>query len=191
MNRWRQVNNTNNTNIQRPGLAGTIGRAFLGLGNTIVGGIKGGIDKMFNTEGVNRDMLSQLSNMTANGVYSQARRGTPGYWDCSSLVGTYLKNNGYNVNPMMTTASMTNELGKAGFNKIAFNPNDLQVGDILWRNGHTGIYLGGGQFYQARGQGKPIGSSNVFGKDGRNIYNFTHVFRAPSSINANDANTWG
>lgn len=111
--------------------------------------------------------------------YSQDLRMKDGYIDCSSLVGRSLKGAGYNVNPAMTTASMNQELTKLGFIKLKFDPDNLQVGDILWRKGHTAFYIGNKQVF---GGHTHSGASilPLYRKSGNQMFNFTHLFRKSS-----------
>lgn len=67
-------------------------------------------------------------------------------FDCSSFVATALQKGGINVS-MFSTNDMTT-FTKNGFIYIAGTSN-LQRGDILWRNGHVGIYLGNNQVVHA------------------------------------------
>ena len=84
--------------------------------------------------------------------YSQINRnGNPDY-DCSSLVYYSLYNTGWPIASIcpyaFSTGSMTDVLTQLGFQKITFPNRDyssLVAGDILWRDGHTEIYIGNGQ----------------------------------------------
>ena len=67
-------------------------------------------------------------------------------FDCSSFVATALQKSGINVS-MFSTNNMQTFI-KNGFTYIAGTSN-LQRGDILWRNGHVGIYLGNNQVVHA------------------------------------------
>lgn len=83
--------------------------------------------------------------------YSQVHRtGDPDY-DCSSFVYYALKQAGLDVG---SYAFNTNGEGaileKAGFERHAWTRvSDLQSGDIVWRDGHTEIYMGDGRFVGA------------------------------------------
>ena len=115
---------------------------------------------------------------TARGLtYSQGKRTQRGYADCSSLTARALNNYGIKVNPNMTTVSMPKDMKAAGFEMMAIDPNNLQVGDILWKNGHTAIYAGNGKTIEARGEGKPVGEYSLFGKSGKMTIPYTHIFR--------------
>lgn len=46
---------------------------------------------------------------------------------------------------MFSTATEGEELKKAGFARLEFDKAQLRAGDILWRSGHTEIYIGNGQ----------------------------------------------
>lgn len=69
--------------------------------------------------------------------------------DCSSFVYYALLNNGYTTSQLgtypFTTRNMSNILTSIGFEKISFDYDKLQEGDILWRSGHTEVYIGDGK----------------------------------------------
>jgi hypothetical protein len=70
-------------------------------------------------------------------------------YDCSSLVINALKNAGINTGGASYTGNMKSELTKYGFTWISWSEiggvSNLQRGDILFKTGHTEIYLGNGQ----------------------------------------------
>jgi len=70
--------------------------------------------------------------------YSQAARLGPNSFDCSGLVKTAWARAGVTV-PNTTSGY------PGGLRRV----NDLQVGDILWRSGHVGIYVGNNQVVNA------------------------------------------
>lgn len=74
------------------------------------------------------------------------RLGNPDY-DCSSLVYYALTQAGFNVGPpAFSTYSQINLMTEAGFVQYEItSPEDLRPGDILWRQEHTEIYIGGGR----------------------------------------------
>ncbi|WP_298483553.1 dockerin type I domain-containing protein [uncultured Ruminococcus sp.] len=88
-----------------------------------------------------------IANDDSHG-YSQANRNGPDY-DCSSLVSHALSYAGIYSGSAFTTATMPNILPKYGFTYISWSQigsvSNLQRGDILWRNGHTEIYIGNNQ----------------------------------------------
>lgn len=76
------------------------------------------------------------------GGYSQDNRLASNQYDCSSFVARSLQEAGFDINPAeFNTRSMQTILPTKGF---VFNRGlgGLQVGDILWRPGHTEIYAG-------------------------------------------------
>ncbi len=75
--------------------------------------------------------------------YCQAHRTGPDY-DCSSLVAYALRNAGIYNGEIFTTSTMPSILPKNNFTYIKGTAN-LQRGDILWRSGHTEIYIGNNQ----------------------------------------------
>lgn len=94
-----------------------------------------------------------IANDDSHG-YSQCSRTGPDY-DCSSLVYYSLLNSGYSEEELgsypFSTSSEESVLPKIGFTSHTYVESELQAGDILWRNGHTGIYIGDGQTVEAHG----------------------------------------
>lgn len=72
--------------------------------------------------------------------------GSGGY-DCSGLVLQAYKNAGIDLAGANSTKNMKSTLPKAGFEYVSGKPtlNNLQPGDILWKNGHTEMYIGNGK----------------------------------------------
>lgn len=66
--------------------------------------------------------------------------------DCSSFVYYALTYAGYDVGSVaFGTGTMDLYLTRAGFQKLPYNSSNLREGDILWRAGHTEVYIGNGQ----------------------------------------------
>lgn len=61
--------------------------------------------------------------------------------DCSALVADVLIHNGISCSRYMRTASEREELKKLGFEEIPYSLDDCEVGDVLWRQGHTAIVI--------------------------------------------------
>ena len=124
--------------------------------------------------------------------YSQCARNGPDY-DCSSLVYYSLLNTGYTQEELGGYAFATSRefeiLPQIGFDMHSYNQSELQPGDILWRDGHTGIYVGDGQVVEASSSrqsypGMPFGYCGDTGdQDGTEVWvhensnNWTHYFR--------------
>ena len=95
------------------------------------------------------DWLVNIANDNSHG-YSQYDRDRLVDFDCSSLVYYGLKNNGFNATQLGATPFTTRTeqaiLKKQGFKEIAINSDlsQLKKGDILWRDGHTEVYIGEG-----------------------------------------------
>ena len=86
-----------------------------------------------------------IANDNSHG-YSQSRREGPDY-DCASLVYYSFTQAGFTFDKRwFATPDMGASLEHAGFKKITginfSNSNSLQRGDILWKSGHTEIYIG-------------------------------------------------
>ena len=126
--------------------------------------------------------------------YSQINRnGNPDY-DCSSLVYYSLYNTGWPIASIcpyaFSTGSMADVLTQLGFQKITFSNGDyssLVAGDILWREGHTEIYIGNGQTVGAHSD-EVGGITGAQGGDqtGREISvvgfgNWSVAYRAPGN----------
>lgn len=61
--------------------------------------------------------------------------------DCSAMVADILIHNGINCSRYMRTANQRTEMKKLGFAELPFARNALNIGDILWRNGHTAVCI--------------------------------------------------
>lgn len=92
-----------------------------------------------------------IANDDSHG-YSNCNRYGPDY-DCSSLVYYSLINSGYSTEQLGSTPfytyTMNDYLIAAGFERHSYNPNELQAGDILLRDGHTAMYIGNNQIVHA------------------------------------------
>ena len=131
-----------------------------------------------------------IANDDSHG-YSQCARTGPDY-DCSSLVYYALLNSGYSESQLggsypFTTHYMEGILTGIGFERHVYNASELQAGDILWRNEHTGIYAGDGQVVQAsqsrEGNGRCGQTGDQTGTEiwiSENNNNWTHYFRKTS-----------
>ena len=164
----------------------------IALGGSVGGGFYYGGDSFGGLTGLPYvDWAIQIANNPAHG-YSQVRRyGNPDY-DCSSLVWYSLKQAGFNnigTSPF-TTHYMHEVLGRAGFTAFRIgSASDVQRGDILWRTGHTEIYLGNGQTVGAHideydgisgpNPGDQTGHEISVGR--QNPTSYSWAFRPPSS----------
>ena len=92
-----------------------------------------------------------IANDNSHG-YSQCKRNGPDY-DCSSLVYYSLLNSGYSQaelgNNPFNTGNESKVLTGIGFVRYNYVESELQSGDILWKVGHTGMYVGDGQVVEA------------------------------------------
>lgn len=78
--------------------------------------------------------------------YSQIIRESGVDFDCSSLVWNALTEEGFKLgDSAFSTYNMDFFLRAAGFERFYFNRDELEVGDILLRDGHTEIYIGDGK----------------------------------------------
>ena len=120
--------------------------------------------------------MVDIANDDTHG-YSQLKRTSLIDFDCSSMVYYGLLNSGFTTNELGGTPFTTHYereiLKKAGFTEIALNPsnlNTLQKGDILWREGHTEVYIGGNMTVGAhRASNKGISDGQYGDQDGGEI----------------------
>ena len=88
-----------------------------------------------------------IANDDSHG-YSQENRWGPDY-DCSSFVISALKNAGIDVGNASYTGNMVDELSQRDFKCISWSDtggvSGLRRGDIIWRTGHTEMYIGNNQ----------------------------------------------
>ncbi len=93
----------------------------------------------------------RIANDNTHG-YSQSNRWGPDY-DCSSFVISALKSAGISVGSASYTGNMKSELTKNGFTWISWSQigssSKLQRGDILFKTGHTELYIGNNQIVGA------------------------------------------
>lgn len=89
--------------------------------------------------------MIMIANDDSHG-YDQKHRDLNPDIDCSSFVYYALKNAGYNVGATaFDTRRMDVDLKGAGFKRLAYSRSILEEGDILWRPGHTEVYIGDGK----------------------------------------------
>ena len=62
--------------------------------------------------------------------------------DCSALVAVLCNAAGFKVSKDMYTGNERSALAAAGFKDMPYSEAGLQPGDVLWRNGHTVVYVG-------------------------------------------------
>lgn len=88
--------------------------------------------------------------------YSQAKRMSGAYHDCSSLVLRGMRAAGLDT----TGANLTTRTIAGDPRFIQISKNQLRVGDILWKQGHMAIYMGGNKTFEAMNPGTPTGYSS-------------------------------
>lgn len=153
-----------------------------------------------NSYGITRSATTEFSGYGANGdivnwMIAVANDDSHGYSqdqnrrcfspdvDCSSFVYYALLNSGYTTeqlgNSPFWTGSMDSILRKNGFQAIPFSLSVLQPGDILWRPGHTEVYIGDGKRVGAHSDydGVPGDSSGNEVNISRMINNWTTIYR--------------
>ena len=95
------------------------------------------------------EWMVRIANDDSHG-YSQTDRAALVDFDCSSMVYYGLLNSGFSTTQLgsypFTTHTEQAILKKNGFTEIPVNSDcsNLEVGDILWREGHTEVYIGEG-----------------------------------------------
>lgn len=112
-----------------------------------------------------------------------------GDYDCSEMVRTCVAAAGLldwdYWSSYMWTGNEDEVLRAAGYQQVVCDPDILERGDILWKTGHTGIYLG--NYYMADAHGDEYGGisgPNTGDQTGReieirNVYscNWTRAYR--------------
>lgn len=106
------------------------------------------------------DQAYRWNGYSNNGIKRPNLPDGYGDFDCSSLVYTVFNKAHFNVpiNGSYWTGTIKRDFVNAGFTWFGnsrLEPSQLRRGDILLRNGHTAIYIGGGYIVQA--------GSNEFG----------------------------
>ena len=69
--------------------------------------------------------------------------------DCSALVAVLCNCAGLSVSKDMYTGNEVSALTKVGFTKMNYAESKLKPGDVIWRKGHTEIYVGTSTSYVA------------------------------------------
>ena len=69
--------------------------------------------------------------------------------DCSAAVAVWCNCAGFAVSKDMYTGSERAALRSAGFTDMPYSEANLKPGDVLWRNGHTVVYVGTNKTYTA------------------------------------------
>ena len=69
--------------------------------------------------------------------------------DCSAAVSVWVNSAGYKVSMDIYTGNEVEALKKVGFTVIAYASGSLKPGDVLWRKGHTAVYVGTNKTYTA------------------------------------------
>lgn len=62
--------------------------------------------------------------------------------DCSSLIAVLCNCAGLAVSKDMYTGNQVSAMTAKGFTKLSYAESKLQPGDVIWRKGHTEIYVG-------------------------------------------------
>ena len=128
------------------------------------------------------DWAVSIANDDSHGYSMYNRNGKPDY-DNSSFVAAALKKGGYKVSMKMYTGDEVKRLTKIGFTKIKYSKKKLKTGDILWRKGHTEIYIGKGKMVGAHCSetgGKTGKAGDQTGKEisvTKNTNNWTYILR--------------
>lgn len=69
--------------------------------------------------------------------------------DCSALIAVLCNCAGLSVSKDMYTGNQVAALTKVGFTKMSYAESKLKPGDVIWRKGHTEIYVGTSTSYSA------------------------------------------
>ena len=76
--------------------------------------------------------------------------------DCSALVAVLANAAGFKVSKDMYTGNERSALAAVGFKDMPYSEASLQPGDILWRSGHTVVYVGTNKTYTATATSSPV-----------------------------------
>ena len=85
---------------------------------------------------------------TAYGYSQGQKERMTTHFDCSSFVGRSLREAGFNIPANLTTPQMNpRDKNNVMSNEFTWVPglNGMQPGDVMWRSGHTELYIGNGQ----------------------------------------------
>ena len=75
--------------------------------------------------------------------------------DCSSLVAVLCIAAGFAVSPDIYTGNERAALARVGFTDMAYSAAELMPGDVLWRKGHTAVYVGTSATYTGGSSSAP------------------------------------
>lgn len=84
--------------------------------------------------------------------------------DCSALIAVLACCAGYSVSKDIYTGNEVKALTDVGFTKKTYSESALKVGDVLWRNGHTAIYVGTSTTYSGSTGSSSGGNTSYSGK---------------------------
>lgn len=111
--------------------------------------------------GYDQNERTTLYTQAVKVAYELSKITTACECDCSSLVAVLALAAGFSVNKDMYTGNEVSALTGVGFTKIAYSESALVAGDILWRSGHTAVYVGTSNTYTASGSTSSSGSSSL------------------------------
>lgn len=131
-------------NIRANGITGWAAQNWLrscpSSGGSASGSASGGNSRVANAGRA----ASQFALQQVGKCYSQdvnLRRG-PRCFDCSGLVNVAWGNQGF-------TVPWTTHGYPSASNMMTVSPSQVQPGDILWRSGHVGMFVGNGEVVEA------------------------------------------
>ncbi len=112
--------------------------------------------------------------------YSQTNRDSLIDFDSSSLVYYGLLNSGFTTTELgdgiFTTANEREVLKKLGFKEIEIlDLNQLQIGDILWSEGHTEVYIGEGMTVGAHSASDGTIDDGLYGDQNGNEISIVNI----------------
>ena len=89
-----------------------------------------------------------------------SKKGCPYVWGSTGLIHSIVQDlhNVYRQNGIYIPRTSSEQ--KAAAKKVV-NLSELEVGDILWRSGHVGIYIGNGQYVHAPHTGDVVKVASV------------------------------
>lgn len=106
--------------------------------------------------GYDQSQRTTLYNAAAKVGFDLSAVKTDVECDCSALVAVLANAAGFKVSKNMYTGNERSALAAVGFKDMPYSEAALQPGDILWRSGHTVVYVGTSKGYTAKATSSPV-----------------------------------
>ena len=106
--------------------------------------------------GYDQSQRTTLYNAAAKVGFDLSAVKTDVECDCSALVAVLANAAGFKVSKDMYTGNERSALAAVGFKDMPYSEAALQPGDVLWRSGHTVVYVGTNKGYTAKATSSPV-----------------------------------